>query len=89
MHTPFCSIHNSKPCSTTAVEGGLNSSTELDYFTDDPEDELVSDKEAALKPDIRRKIDAYLPPSSHESPSLLYDPLARSESSPFNVVVLI
>lgn len=51
-----------------------DSSTELDYSTDDSEDE-----DLALKPDRRRRKEASLPPSSHESPSLLYDPQARSE----------
>lgn len=74
-----------RPCGpaalSTSVKDSLvsNSSTELDYFTDDPEDEMASEEDTSLKPDIRRKMDSRLPPSSHESSSLLYDPLARSE----------
>lgn len=51
----------------------------LDYLMEDEIGEVVEEEDTSLKPDIRRKIDSFLPPSSHESASLLYDPLARSE----------
>jgi hypothetical protein len=71
----YCRVLSSTPHPDPAsVRYGLES----DQFMSDAEGELA-DKYASLKPDKRRKVDSTLPPSSHESPSLLYDPLARFE----------
>ena len=80
LGSPTSRVRGSVALSTSVKDRSLtDGSTGLDYLMGDDESEVVREEDTSLKPDIRRKMESFLPPSSHESASLLYDPLARSE----------